>query len=198
MKAIYVACMAIFLLGSSAPRDKKSQFSFNELNGGSTYQDVIKKFATARTERFRPCKITEQVIFFADGPSRCDYIKVDDYSLAGYKFDVSFFFFPSKKLKTISLNWPTIRAKEEPPTGVQVQNAYLVVVELFTPKYGAAVSDPVCNYLGGKCTEWQLDGSTKWHAGGERIEIKYDDSSRCCSGVSITYRFLDPGEIGKF
>ena len=63
MKAIYVACMAIFLLGSSAPRDKKAQFSFNELNGGSTYQDVIKKFATARTERFRPCKITEQVIF---------------------------------------------------------------------------------------------------------------------------------------
>ena len=101
-------------------------------------------------------------------------------------------------MKTIALRWPSIADEGARPTAREIENAYSALIDQFVSKYGRYVEKPPCSYIGGRCTEWQMDGMTDWHAGGERIVMEYETEEGAFRGVSIKYSFADTSSFNQF
>lgn len=172
--------------------------TFNGVDGKSTIVAVKARFPTAEQKRM-PCKPDEVARRYANGVTRCDYVALRSYKLGGYDFEVSFFFAESGGLKTIALRWPRIELNAEQPSQAEIENAYWALVDMYVGKYGRYVSQPPCSYLvKARCQEWQMDDSTEWHSGGERIEIEYETSPRSAAAVSIKYNFASRDAFDRF
>jgi hypothetical protein len=171
-----------------------SALSFNGVTGRSTIAAVHQRFSTARLQSL--CAPRQRTSVFVDGVASCDYLKVPDYKLAGYEFELSLFFTATGTLKTASLTWP--KNGQGHPTAYEIENTYNAVTNLLVSKYGPYVKDPPCDYLGRRCHEWQMDGTSDWHTGGERIAIRYDPAPRALAAVALTYSFADWASFERF
>ena len=172
------------------------RLSFNGLTGGSTMADVRRTFPDVVSGRL-PCRPGEEAARYANGVTRCDILKLNRFPLVGYDFEVGFFFHESGTLKTVSMSWPAITDDRETPSRVVMQNAYSAIVDLYVARYGRYVARPPCELIGSRCNEWQLDGTTSWHAGGERIRTDLELDARALSGVRITYSFADQASLDR-
>jgi hypothetical protein len=193
MKSIVVA----ILLANVASAAHAAPLSFNGVDGRSNLAAVKARFPTAERKRDL-CKPGEKSRRFANGVTQCDYLDVPSYKLGGYDFSLTFYFAENGGLKTASLRWPAIKIDQENPSAREVENAYWAMVDIYVTKYGRYVTKPPCSYFGGRCQEWQMDRSTDWHAGGERIEVEYNTQSKMFSGVAITYSFANSSAFGRF
>jgi hypothetical protein len=164
---------------------------FNGLSGTSSMADVRRAFPMVATARL--CQ--GESARFANGVTRCQLLRVASYKLAGYDFWLTFFFNEDGTLKSASLHWPPLEGVPK-PSAQEAKNAYWALVELFHSKYGPAVEGSPCSLVG-SCTEWQLDGTTVWHGGGERIEIQFDETPRF-PDVGIVYTFVDTSSFNRF
>jgi hypothetical protein len=188
----------VILLVSTSPANAEI-LSFSGVDGKSTIAQVQAKFPAAKQGKNAVCRPEEISRRFADGVSRCDYLTLESYKLGGYLFQVSFWFAESGGLKTVSLRWPKIAVNAEKPTDREIENAYWALVDVYVGKYGKYVTKPPCSYIvAARCKEWQINGSTDWHAGGERIEIEYETKVRTMSGVTIKYSFANRDAFDRF
>lgn len=187
------------LLALASTSANAAELRFSGVDGKSAMAEVKPNFTSAKQERISSCKPHEDTVRFADGVSRCDYLTLDSYKLGGYLFEVSFWFSASGGLKTVSLRWPKIATDSEKPTDREIENAYWALVDIYVGKYGQYLTKPPCSYLvAARCKEWQMDGTTEWHAGGERIEIQYETKLRAMSGVTIDYTFANRDSFDRF
>lgn len=190
--------MIMFIVGLliTAPANA-APLTFNGLTGRSNLAAVRAKFPTAKVVRWPSCKLGQDTARFADGVSRCDYLKVPRYKLAGYDFFLAFVFSEDGGLKSAALTWP-MPVSEEKPEPLVIENAYHALVDLYVSKYGRYVARPPCSYIGQKCQVWQMDGTSEWHAGGERIEIRFEGAVKSFTETSITYEFANSTSFDRF
>jgi hypothetical protein len=171
---------------------------FNGVDGNTTIVSIKTTLPNAIQKRSPLCKPDVVSKRYADGVTRCDYFAIDSYKLGGYDFSVRFYFADDGGLKTASLSWPGNNDDSKTLTEREIRNAYRSLVDMFVGKYGNYVYEPPCYLVSKRCTEWQMDGSTKWHEGGERIKIEYEAKLALFSGVSITYSFANTSSYDKF
>lgn len=190
-KILIVAALSALIGGraEAAPRE----LVFNGLTGSSTMTDVRAKFPKAVVGN--NCRADETVRTYADGPSRCDHLELDGYQIAGYSFEAMFVFYPSGALKTMSLRWPKIE-EGKVTTDRQITNAYFVMLDQLTAKYGPKARNATCEVMGRICAVWQMSGATEYAIGGERIEMEAETKS--LRGLSISYRFADQTSFNRF
>jgi hypothetical protein len=190
--------VTVILLAHAASAVASTPLSFNGVDGRSNISAVKARFSTAKPERVSSCKPGEKSRRFANGVTRCDYLTLPSYRLGGYDFTLSFYFADNGGLQSLSLHWPALATDKELPSAREIENAYWSIVDLYVTKYGRYVATTPCSYLGGRCQEWQMDHSTDWHAGGERIKVEYDTQSKIFGGVSIEYSFANPALFDRF
>ena len=171
--------------------------TFNGVSGRSNLAAVQAKFATAKAARMPSCKSGQETQRFADGVSRCDYLRVPAYKIGGYDFYLAFMFSEDGGLKTAALTWPS-PVSDEKLEPLVIENAYHALVDLYVSKYGKYVAKPPCSFIGQKCQEWQIDGTSEWHAGGERIEMRYDGVVKSFTEVTIKYEFSNSASFDRF
>jgi hypothetical protein len=194
MKMMYlVAAAALAMTSVTVPTGRI--LTFNGLSGKSTLQDVRKKFPKALVKNY--CRNGETIQKSADGPYRCETLALNNYLLAGYNFELFFWFYESGSLKGISLRWPDSKSASGLSEG-EIKNAYYSILDQIVAKYGTYCKRPPCELIGNTCAEWQMDGNTIWHAGGERIELEANTTSMAMKGVTLSYKFADRSSFERF
>lgn len=186
-----VAALSLNIVVSAAVA---APLTFNGVSGRSTFADVKASFPSAQIDRL----CAGETARYADGVSLCEFLKVPSYKLAGYDFSVTFWFNENRTLKNVTLTWPGAPSDDGAAIrDAEIDNAYWAMIDLLVSKYGRQVGKPPCSYIGANCQEWQMDGTTEWHAGGERIEIRYELRG-ALRGLKLKYTFADLKSFNRF
>lgn len=171
--------------------------NFSEIVAGMTAETVKSKLQGAVIKSMAGCKATEEIKTYSDGPSRCEYVSAAHYNLVGYDFEIYTSFYPSRGVKTLTLSWPHVE-DDHKPSAREIENAYSAIQMLVVSKYGPDVQKGWWEYGGiGHHAEWQADGASVWHEGGERIVLKIEGAGDYAS-LSLQYEFADVASFNRF
>lgn len=185
-----------FLAAAAINPPPAPMLSFNAISGESTAEDVVRRFPKAQKKN-NCSDASKKIAVYADGPSLCQFLKVESYDLGGYQFKIDFFFYPSGGLKTAALSWPDY-SESKVVSDQHITNAYSAVLSQIVAKYGAYVKRAPCELIGNLCAEWQMDKTEFWHAGGERIELEAETKLKIMRGITLSYRFADRRSFNSF
>ena len=207
MRPLFVSAFTLCLVVAT-PAWSQS-LAFRGLSSNSTNADVLKVFPLARTEN--DCRAGDTVSRNAEGLTACARLSTEGYMLDNVSFDVSFVFNPDGKLRYVSLIKMFGRYGRDEGDVVPVatiRSTFTSLADLFSSKYGPAVTDPPGSYLRQGAAdselEWQPGRGTKWQGGGDRISLSSSGTeSKTTPGlfrgtIQIFYRLARRDEFSKF
>lgn len=185
--------IAVAMLLISSPTSA-AQPSFLGVPPGASITDVKRRFPGAQVERWPSCKPGEMVAVFGDGPSSCEHLDAGRYNLFGYDFVLSFYFYPSGGIKTISLYWPEAGTTE--PSKIEAENAFWAISTQLSAKYGPPADDELAKYFPSK-RRWLAPHGGKGKTLAGNITLRKDLIGKWKT-VSLSYDFADAASFGRF
>jgi len=189
------------------------QIDFQGLNGGTTRQEVLRRFPRAKPNRSM-CIGSATTTNSAEGPFSCVSLEIDPYRIGQYSYDLSFLFSVDDKLTHVvisrSFGFPFGPLNTE-LTKTQLNQQYDELYQLLEYKYGDPLPTmaQICLEMDGsilyeKCTGWQDGNSQRWTAGRNHITLKLSAQRRTPTEVSyfgdfsVGYDLIDLTSAGKF